>query len=102
MKKIRAKLLLSYAFVVIFSVLLVSIPVLITQISGIEDSITQLADTQLQQASISLDTFLQKPGIIVKDTAELFVQSEGTMEEQQKALNELIKDDPSLYCLYYV
>lgn len=102
MKKIRAKLLLSYAFVVIFSVLLVSIPVLITQISGIEDSITQLADTQLQQASISLDTFLQKPGIIVKDTAELFVQSEGSMDEQQNTLNEIIKDDPSLYCLYYV
>ena len=101
MKKIRAKLLLSYAFVVIFSVLLISIPVLVSQIKGIQEDITKLADTQLQQASVSIDSFLQKPGVIVRDTAGLFLRTTSSIEHQQQELNELIKDDPSIYCLYF-
>ena len=101
MKKIRAKLLLSYAFVVIFSVLLISIPVLVTQIKGIQEDITKLANTQLQQASVSIDSFLQKPGVIVRDTAGLFLRTTSSVEHQQQELNELIKDDPSIYCLYF-
>ena len=101
MKKIRAKLLLSYTFVVVFSVLLVAIPVLITQIRGIEENITKLADTQLKQAEISMNSFLNKPSVIVKDTAGLFLGNPKSLELQQKELNELIKDDPSFYCLYF-
>ena len=101
MKKIRAKLLLSYAAVVIFSVLLVSIPVLVTQIKGIEENITKLANTQLEQAAIELDSFLQKPGVIVRDTAGLFLRTQKSIEVQQNELNELVKDDPSIYCLYF-
>ena len=101
MKKIRAKLLLTYTFVVVFSVLLVAIPVLITQIRGIEENITKLANSQLKQAEISIDSFLKKPSVIVKDTAGLFLRTEKSLEFQQKELNELIKDDPSFYCLYF-
>jgi methyl-accepting chemotaxis protein len=101
MKKIGAKLLLSYAFVVIFSVLLISIPVLVNQVSEIEDTITTLANTQLNQAEIEIDSFLQKPGVIVNDAAALFIRSHEGLEQSQKDLNKMVAGDPSIYCIYF-
>ena len=101
MKKIRAKLLISYVFVVLFSIILISIPILITQVREIKENMNTIANAQMQQATISIDSFLAKPGYIVKDTAKYIERSSLEQTQTENDLDDLIKGDPSLYCLYY-
>ena len=58
MKKIRVKLMLSYGFVALLSILLVSIPILVSQVSEIKENINNVANAQMQQAKNSIDSFL--------------------------------------------
>ena len=69
MKKIRAKLLLGYMFVVIFSILLISVPILVTQVSEIKGNLNAIAKSQMQAATLSINSFLSKPADIVKAAA---------------------------------
>ena len=101
MKKIRAKLLLGYMFVVIFSILLISVPILLTQVSEIKGNLNAIAKSQMQAATLSINSFLSKPADIVKAAAKYVERAPLEQKQSEKDFLDMIKGDPSLYCLYY-
>ena len=101
MKKIRAKLLLGYMFVVIFSILLISVPILVTQVSEIKGNLNAIAKSQMQAATLSINSFLSKPADIVKAAAKYVERAPLEQKQTEKDFFDMIKGDPSLYCLYY-
>ena len=101
MKKIRVKLMLSYGFVALLSILLVSIPILVSQVSEIKENINSVANSQMQQATNSIDAFLNKPGIIVKDASRYVLRSGLNQADAEKDFNAMLGGDPGLYSLYF-
>ena len=101
MKKIRAKLLLSNTFVVLLSILLISVPILISQVKEIKENIETVANAQMQQAANAIDSFLDKPGILAKDASRYALRSNLDQKQGEKDFEFMLGGDPSLFCLYF-
>ena len=65
--KIKRKLIISYAAIVFFSILLVALPMMSTQITELKKQISENSENKLTMAKDSINTFLDKPSAIVKD-----------------------------------
>ncbi|MCR4939168.1 MAG: HAMP domain-containing protein [Treponemataceae bacterium] len=100
--KIKKKLIFSYTAIVFFSILLVSIPVIQIQNQTLRNTIRENSLTQLHSTRESIESFFDKPSMIVKMT-EPYINSDGfNLEDAQKDFYDMIKDNSSLACLYYV
>ncbi|MBQ3801826.1 MAG: HAMP domain-containing protein [Treponema sp.] len=102
MKKLGQKLVLSYSALVLLAILMLSIPILGTQSKVLTEDMRDRASGQMQSASQSITAFIAKPVTIVEDMA-LYMGRTGNpdLSQTQKDFADLIKDEPSLYCLYY-
>ena len=102
MKKLGQKLILSYAVLVLVSILMVAVPVLGTQRKVLMLDMIDKAIGQMQSASQSITAFLDKPSTIVRDIALYMGRAENLeLGEVQRDFDAQIKGSPSLYCLYY-
>ena len=102
MKKLGQKLILSYAVLVLVSILMVAVPVLGTQRKVLMMDMIDKAIGQMQSASQSITAFLDKPSTIVRDIALYMGRAENLeLGEVQRDFDAQIKGSPSLYCLYY-
>lgn len=101
MKKIQNKLILNYSVIVLFSILLLSVPMLKTQISEIKTNINQTAALQMSASANSVNAFIKDAVRVVKDVSLYPKRTKITLETAQKDFDALIKDDPSLFCLYF-
>ena len=101
MKKIQNKLILSYSVIVLFSILLLSVPMLKTQISEIKSNINESAAVQLSAAADSVNAFINKAARVVQDITLYPKRGKFSLETAQKDFDALIKDDPALFSLYY-
>lgn len=68
-KKIGTKLILAFSAIVIFSVFMVSVPILTRQIADVKENTRISATDQMESARLAVETFLAKPYCFVKDTA---------------------------------
>ncbi len=99
--KIKNKLILSYAAMVFFSILLVALPIMSTQVSELKRQIEENSESKLTMAKDSINTFLDKPSALVK-SVEPYINSEGfNMEDAMNDFQALIDDNSSLSCLYF-
>ena len=101
MRKIQNKLITSYSVIVMFSILLLSVPMLKTQISEIKTNINQTAALQMSASANSVNAFIKDAVRVVKDVSLYPKRTKITLETAQKDFDALIKDDPSLFCLYF-
>lgn len=100
-KKIGTKLILAFSAIVLFSVFMVSVPILTRQIADVKEDTRVAATNQMESARLAVETFLAKPYCFVKDTS-LYVKRAKLQQEQiQKDFETIIEGDPSVICLYY-
>ncbi len=102
MKKLGQKLILSYAVLVLVSILMVAAPVLKTQRTVLMQDMIDKSIGQMESASQSITAFLDSPSTIVKDMALYMGRAERLEQTQtEQDFDSLIKGSPSLFCLYY-
>ena len=99
--KIKKKLLLSNAIVVLFSVLIVSIPILIQQNKELGTNIEESADKSMSYAYSSISSFLQKSRTIISDMSSYLKNTEIEKDSAINTFISAIEGDDSLYALYY-
>lgn len=99
--KIKKKLILSYAAIALFSVLLVSIPVFTSLLSKMEKDIKRNSETQIHVAKLSIEKFFAEPQVIVKSVEPYIHSHTLDLEKTQQDFQSLIDDNPNLFCLYY-
>ena len=99
--KIKHKLMLSYVSIVIFSILVVSIPLFSIQIKELESQLQKNSEAQLSIARLSIDSFFDVPSRIVKDTEPFVNKGNLVLETTQKELQRMIDGNSALACLYY-
>lgn len=100
--KIRSKMILSNAVVVLFSILIVSIPVISIQTSGIKKSLGQLAGESIDVAYANINSFLSKAQTVVEDMTSYAASNEMEEDSSINTFIDAIKNDKALYSLYYV
>ena len=99
--KIKRKLIISYAAIVFFSILLVALPMMRTQINELKEQIADNSESKLTMAKNSINSFLDEPSAIVKNV-EPFINTTGFNKEiAERDFQKLIDGKPSLACLYY-
>ena len=101
MKKILPKLVLSHVLIVLFSIVLLSVPVIGTQVKELTKNIEQNAKAELSEVSVSINSFFDIPKRIIKDMEIYVKNSELDIKATQTGFKNLIKDTPALFCLYY-
>ena len=100
--KIKSKLLVSYLSLVLFSIILVSLPVFISQLKQIQNYIVKNSEAQLNLAKDSINIFFSQPSYVVS-SVEPYINQEGfNLEDAQKDFQLLINGNDSLACLYYI
>ncbi len=99
--KIKTKLIFSYQALVFFAILIVSIPVMLMQVTELKSQIAENSTNKLTMAKDSINSFLDKPSTIVKEV-EPYINSEGfNLEDAMRDFQALIDDNPALACLYF-
>lgn len=99
--KIKTKLLLSYAAIAFAATLLVSVPVVRTQITQLEKDIEINAGAMLDAGKKSIQTFFATPATIVKAMGPYTLSPSFNQEDAQRDFEIVVKDYPSLSCLYW-
>lgn len=99
--KIKTKLLLSHAAIAFAATLLVSIPVVQTQIAQLEKDIEVNAGAMLDSGKKSVQSFFDTPSALVKSMIPYVCSSSLNIEDAQKDFDAVVKDYPSLSCLYW-
>ena len=100
-KKIGTKLILAFSAIVLFSVFMVSVPILTRQIADVKENTRVAATNQMESARLAVESFLAKPYCFVKDTALYVKRARLQLEQTQKDFETLVDGDPSIICLYY-
>ncbi len=101
MRKIGTKLILCFSLVVVFSVALVSVPILKAQVNGVSETVREIASGQMNSATIAVEAYLDKPGRLVKDIAFYASRANLELKKTQDDFERLIKDEPAILALYY-
>ena len=99
--KIKRKLIISYAAIVFFSILLVALPMMGTQVNELKEQIADNSESKLTMAKNSINTFLDDPSAIVKDVEPYINMAGFNKEDAERDFQRLIDGNPSLGCLYY-
>ena len=102
MRSIKARLILGYSIVVIFSILLIAIPMMKTETAELQESITKEASLHMENATTSVSSFLEKPAKIVDSICLYVSRSQLNLKQTQDDFDDLIKGDSTLAALYYV
>lgn len=101
MKKLGQKLILTYTAIVIFSIMLISLPILQNQYKVIKKSIIHNSVEQIELASESINFFLNNPDRILKDATAYIKRVKLSLKQAQDDFADIVKDEPSILCLYY-
>ncbi len=101
MRSIRLKLIIIIAVMILAAISIVTFPILKTQIREIKSNISNNAAMQINSAVDCINTFFDEPKRLVKDMALHVTRTTLELERIQKDFESLIKDDPSILCLYY-
>ncbi len=88
MKSIGAKILSGNILVVLFSILLISIPVISMQYKGMSENAVSLGEAKVAQATTNVNLFLQEP-ISIVDSAKHYIE---THPIQQKNIENFFEN----------
>ncbi len=100
--KIKSKLIISCAAIAVFSIFLVSAPILMMQVNLLRDNLKQSSNTMLNAGKDSVKSLLNNPSQILTDMIPFINSSDFTLKRAQDDFAYVISNNPSLLCLYWV
>lgn len=101
MKSIKRKLIVSNILIVLFSVLIVSVPVITLESTKLLSDISANADNTVTQACSNINLFLSKPENIVKSINHYIQTQQITRENSEKMFAHLLQGETYFSELYY-
>jgi methyl-accepting chemotaxis protein len=101
MNSIKLKLIFSTTAMILAAILIVSILILQAQIREVKSNITKVSAAHMETASVTIDSFLDKPARMVKDFAYHVTNSKLQLKKLQDDFQKLIDDEPTIMALYY-
>jgi methyl-accepting chemotaxis protein len=101
MKSIKQKLIVSHILIVLFSVLLVSIPVVTFESKKLLADISANADKAVTQACSNVSLFLSKPENIVRSVNHYIQTQTVTRDGCEKMFAHILKNETTFSELYY-
>lgn len=99
---IRKKLVFTNIALVLFSALLIVIPTLVKEVNLLGSSIMSLSKEKMNSAAESVSAFFYKAELILKGITPYALNADLSYESTPAVLNNYIKKEPSMYCMYYV
>lgn len=101
--RIKAKLTLCFLFIAVFSVILIIIPITVSQSRSVNRSITKTATLQIDNVYKEVENFLQKPFDII-DSVDNFISTE--KDETKETIEDFFikakTEDPMYSMLYFM
>ncbi len=101
MKSIGAKILLSSIVIVLFSILLISVPVITIQYKNLVNSAIDSAESKVIQANANLNRFLQKPISIISTTQHYLITHPDNQEQIENFFESTLRNESDFSELYY-
>ncbi len=101
MKSIKQKLILSHSLIVLFSVLVVSVPVITMESFKLLTDIKSNADDTVTQTCTDVNLFLSKPENIVKSAGHYIQTQQLTRQDCEKMFAQTLLGEKSFSELYY-
>ena len=101
MNSIKFKLIAATSAMILAVVLIISIPILGNEISGVKANVGLLSNANMETASVSVSAFLEKPIRMVEDIAYHVMNTDLELKKLQDDFQTLINDEPSILALYY-
>ncbi|MBR6199126.1 MAG: HAMP domain-containing protein [Spirochaetales bacterium] len=101
MRSIKFKIIMLITVMIMTAILIVAVPTLGSQYAALKDNVIKQAVSEMTAAADSIDAFFEKPKAIVKDMAFYVTRASLELEQAQKDFESLVKDDPTILCLYY-
>ncbi|MBQ2529252.1 MAG: HAMP domain-containing protein [Treponema sp.] len=101
MNSIKFKLIAATSAMILAVVLVISIPILGTEISEVKTNVGLLSNANMETASVSVSAFLEKPIRMVEDIAYHVMNADLELKKLQDDFQTLIDDEPSILALYY-
>jgi methyl-accepting chemotaxis protein len=101
MKSIKHKLIFSNIFIVLFSVLIVSVPVILLETSQLLSDISSGAQTTVTQSCSDINLFLSKPESIVDGVNHYLQTQEITRAGSEALFARLLEGEQGFSELYY-
>ncbi len=100
---LKYKLAVANVLIALFSVLMVSIPLLTLETKELKKNILDLTDSKITNAQSFVNLFLSKPCDIVTTANSYIALSEGDIDKDfsENMFDTMIKGDENLYVLYY-
>ena len=99
--KIKQKLILSNLAMVLFAVLIVSVPVMIVQIRTMSENIEKVADGQLSTAYMEINHFLRKPEMITANVEHFIATQELNEDNIQDMFAHTLQGEKTFSQLYF-
>ena len=101
LKSIKTKLIINSTLIVIFTILFVSIPILLTESKELKKTISETAYYKTEKAYQDIHTYLLMPEQILKDMSFYVLQTKPDKERYILDFIDATKDYPYILCLYY-
>ena len=99
--KIKQKLIISNLAMVLFAVLIVSVPVMIVQIRTMSENIEKVADGQLSTAHMEINHFLRKPEMITANVEHFIATQELDEDHIQDMFAHTLQGEKTFSQLYF-
>ena len=99
--KIKQKLILSNVVMVIFAVLVVSVPVMIVQMRNMSENIANVAEGQISTAHMEINHFLRKPELITESVAHFVATQDLNKISVEDMLEHMLKNEKEFSELYF-
>ena len=100
--KIKSKLIISYIAIVLFSIILVAVPIFMSQMKQIQNYIVKNSEAQLSLAKDSIDIFFSEPSDLVRSVEPYINSTDFNRENVENDFQELINNNRTLACLYFM
>ena len=100
--KTKSKLIISYISIVLFSIIVIAVPVFISQMRQIQNYIVKNSEAQLDIAKDSIDLFFGEPSDIVRSVEPYINSTDFNRENVESDFQKLIDNNHTLACLYFM
>ncbi len=99
--KIKQKLIISNVAMVLFAVLIVSIPVMIVQLNSMSKNLIEVANGKISTAYMEINHFLRKPEMITANVAHFIATQELEEERIENMFAHTLQGEKTFSQLYF-
>ena len=101
MKSIKLKLILANIGVVLFSILLITIPILVMQFKSKTSEIREDANDKISQGYLNISLFMNEPNGIIRSVMHYLNTHPDNQDDIENFFEQLLNGRPDFSELYY-